>query len=70
MGQVEQARAMLAEEAFEDRDDPRCPKCGSWRVYVPETLLGGMTHLVGIGQGPIAECLACHHRTDAAEFVG
>jgi hypothetical protein len=67
-GEVAQARAMLAEEASEDRDDPRCPKCGSWRVYLPETLLGGMAHLVGIGHGPMAECLACHYRADAAEF--
>jgi hypothetical protein len=69
VGEVEQAKAMLAEEASEDRDDPRCPKCGSWRVYIPEALLGNAAHLVGLGQGPIAECLACHHRADAGEFV-
>ena len=58
------ARALL--EDADDDDEPRCPKCGSWRVhrqggsflYWLRDLFGG-----GTADGVRAlECLACGHR--------
>jgi hypothetical protein len=66
---LESARALLAEEAEEDRDEPRCPKCGSWRVISTKTLLEGLAGAVGLGGPGAYECLSCHHRGPAAEFV-
>jgi hypothetical protein len=59
------ARALL-EEAEEDEDEPRCPRCGSWRVHreggsflywLKDLFVGGRADGVRA-----LECLACGHR--------
>jgi hypothetical protein len=63
------AKALLRDDP--DSDDPRCPKCGSWRVFAISHLLKDLTALVGLGPKPKgqSECLACKYRGDSDEFV-
>ena len=61
------AHEALAEpdrESADDADEPRCPRCGSWRVHaLPRPWPGLIKFLFGGGAaGPRqVECLRCHH---------
>jgi hypothetical protein len=62
------ARKLLAEQAKEDEDQLRCPKCGSWSVSSRKGFLTGLAGVVGLG-GPVeAECNVCHYRGEESEF--
>jgi hypothetical protein len=63
------ARSVLAEEADEDRDEPRCPKCGSWSVMPRNVVLGSLAKLVGMDERVQFECTSCNYRAGAAEFL-
>jgi hypothetical protein len=68
-GDLEKAKVLLAEEAEENRDEPRCPRCGSWRVTRRTSLPMHLADLVGLaGPGEI-QCNSCDYRADAAEFL-
>ena len=66
------ARELILEAAADaERDDePRCPKCGSWRVHeLPPPwrgfghfLLSSLFAVVGSGGPRTFECLRCHHQ--------
>jgi hypothetical protein len=68
---LERARRVLEESAQDDgdrveREDPRCPKCASWRVYgsTPGVFSSILRLLTG-GGGPTGktwQCLRCGHR--------
>lgn len=63
---VERAREIL--ETTEEDDEPRCPECGSWRVYaVPVSKRGFLGLLFGSepAESGELECLRCHHRWQA-----
>jgi hypothetical protein len=66
---LNRAKALLADEAQDDTGEPRCPKCGSWRILQPESLIGGLAALVGLGHERQFECLACHYRGAPSEFL-
>jgi hypothetical protein len=66
---LNRAKSLLADEAQDDTGEPRCPKCGSWRVLQPESLIGGLAALVGLGHERQFECLSCHYRAAPAEFL-
>jgi hypothetical protein len=66
---LDRADAVLADESEDNSEDPRCPACGSWRVYEHTTLLGALSTLFGRRRGPQCECLACHHRGSKSEFL-
>jgi Putative prokaryotic signal transducing protein len=63
------AQKLIEDEADEDAGEARCPKCGSWRVYQSDSLMNSLAALVGRGRGPQAECLSCHYKAPAAEFL-
>jgi hypothetical protein len=66
---LEKARSLLVEEAEENRDEPRCPRCGSWRVTRRTSFPMHLADLVGLaGPGEI-QCDSCNYRADAAEFL-
>jgi hypothetical protein len=62
---LDAARTLLAEEAQESSDQPRCPRCRSWRV----TRRWNLLMAVGLGGSGEFECDACHYRGAAAEFL-
>jgi hypothetical protein len=66
---LESARSVLAEEADEDRDEPRCPKCGSWSVIPRNVVLGGLAKMMGLNELAQFECSSCNYRGGAAEFL-
>jgi len=66
---VDRARELLEkkpEDSDQDPDEPRCPKCGSWRTYaLPARKNAGFFSLfLGFeaGESGELECLRCHHR--------
>jgi hypothetical protein len=65
---LDRAKELLArdpEQAGDEDDEPRCPKCGSWRTYpVPGVGGGFIGFLLGREPQPSGqvECLRCHHR--------
>lgn len=63
---LERARAILHENETTD-DEPRCPYCGSWRVYTHPPRQGLINFLLGRipDQPPRLECLRCHRRWEA-----
>lgn len=66
---AERARHLLCDDA-DDRAEPRCPRCASWRTYsiVPFwKSLAAMFHLTDKPRKEV-ECLACHHTGPEAEF--
>jgi hypothetical protein len=75
---LERALAVLdeAEEEAGDEDEPRCPRCRSWRVHpVSSSGLGrAIGQMLGLVkplpfQGKGFECLACRHRGPREEFL-
>jgi len=66
---LETSRSLLAEEAADDRDQPRCPRCGSWSVIPRKRFLVALAGVVGLGGPGEFECHSCHYRGDAAEFL-
>jgi hypothetical protein len=66
---LESARSVLAQEAEEDRDEPQCPKCGSWSVMPRNVFLGSLAKLVGMNERAQFECSSCNYRAVAAEFL-
>jgi hypothetical protein len=74
---ADRARSVLEAAAAEDAgeggadDEPRCPKCRSWRVYPTG---GGVLQAVGklFGRPAVPEgfeCLACGHRGEKFDFL-
>jgi DNA-directed RNA polymerase subunit RPC12/RpoP len=63
------AQALLREDP--DSDDPRCPKCGSWRVFAITHFWKDLGAAVGLGpKSPSqSECLACKYCGKSDEFV-
>ena len=59
------------EAADEDSDEPRCPKCGSWRTFPVPRFMRTVLWAVRMGERPADEmdCLACKYRGPRAEFV-
>lgn len=55
--EVEAARDLLSDESG---DEPRCPKCGSWRVYLPPPP-GLIERITGRGRAGERQCLRCGH---------
>lgn len=66
---LNRGKALLADEAQDDSEEPRCPKCGSWRILQPQSIMGDLAALVGLGHERQFECLACHYRAKASEFL-
>jgi hypothetical protein len=67
---LERAQSLLGEQ--DDSDEPRCPKCGSWRVYPDATWIETLADIAGLGRKPAEkyQCLACKYRGGEAEFFG
>jgi hypothetical protein len=63
------AQTLLREDP--DSDDPRCPKCGSFRVFAISHLWKDISATLGLGPKPPSqsECLACKYRGESTEFV-
>jgi len=61
-------RSADAEEG--DNEDPRCPKCNSWRVYPVSRFMASVKAFFGLGAWPQKqiECLACRYRGAPEEF--
>jgi len=67
---VEKAQALLDQEAEDDADQPRCPKCGSWRARPVKNFVGEIAGAFGLGGKPREmECGACKYRGEAGEFL-
>jgi len=67
---LQSAKSVLADEAAEDNDQPRCPQCGSWRVHEISGLLSSLAQLAGYDSRPQeAECAACRFRAELSEFL-
>src|ERR1700722_15963283 len=68
---LERAQLLLQEEVADDRDEPRCPKCGSWSVYTFPNYWKNLAAVAGLSPKPEAqiECLHCHYRGAKAEFI-
>jgi hypothetical protein len=66
---LNRAKALLADEAQDDSDEPRCPKCGSWRILQPQSIMGDLAALVGLGHERQFECLVCHYQAKSSEFL-
>jgi len=68
----EQAHRLLdqARSESEDDDEPRCPKCNSWRVYPVSRFMPSVKAFFGLGAWPERqiECLACRYRGAPEEF--
>jgi hypothetical protein len=62
------AQSLIWEQ--DDMEDPRCPKCGSWRVFPDATWLETLSEITGLGHKPPKkyECLACKFHGTEAEF--
>ena len=70
---LERARTILqAEGDPEENTEPRCPRCGSWRVYRHPPKQGLVNFLLGRipDQRPRLECLRCHHIWESEQSVG
>ena len=69
---LELAQTLLNKAKAEDEadDDPRCPKCDSWRVYPVGFFWQSVAAMFGIAKHPQKqiECLVCRHRGPPAEF--
>jgi hypothetical protein len=69
---LESAQALLAKaQTEEDADeDPRCPKCDSWRIYPVGTFWQSLAATFGLCSQPQKqiECLACRYRGSPGEF--
>jgi hypothetical protein len=68
---LERAQFLLEQDEEESAEDlPRCPQCGSWRVYPVMHFLQSLAAAIGLSQKPAhqLECLTCHHRGPSAEF--
>lgn len=62
---VQQAAELLSRAAAEEAEDdePRCPRCGSYRVTpVPQLRRNLVDFLLGRHTPKLTECLRCHHR--------
>ncbi|MGA2230825.1 MAG: hypothetical protein ABSH22_07990 [Tepidisphaeraceae bacterium] len=66
---MEAAQALLAEEADENKDEPRCPRCGSWQVISRAGLLKDLANAAGLSGPGDMECMSCHYRAPAGEFL-
>jgi hypothetical protein len=67
---LEHAQDLLAEEARDDSEDPRCPKCSSWRVHPKSSMINEIAGVVGLKKPPtVMECLACGYKGATGEFV-
>jgi hypothetical protein len=67
---VEKATRLLEQEADDDKDQPRCPQCGSWRVRPVKGFIGEIAGAFGLGKGPTEMvCGACKYRGEAGEFL-
>ena len=66
------AEALLREAHAEAEatDEPRCPKCNSWRVEPVSQIWAGIKSFWGIGPRleKRMECLACRHQASPGEF--
>jgi hypothetical protein len=62
---LEQDRAEI-----EADDEPRCPKCNSWRVFPVSQFWQSLKASFGMGTRPAEqiECLACRHRGSPEAF--
>jgi hypothetical protein len=66
---LELARQLLIEEAEEDQNEPRCPKCGAWRVRPISSFFKEIASAFGPPQRPREmECEACRYRGNGDEF--
>jgi hypothetical protein len=66
---LELARKLLIEEAEEDQNEPRCPKCGAWRVRPISSFFREIASAFGPPQRPREmECEACRYRGSGGEF--
>ena len=64
LAQAHEALAQSEVESSSEPDEPQCPRCGSWQVYLaPRPWPGLIKFLFGGGTSarPL-ECLRCHHR--------
>ena len=73
VGQADRDHAKPAAEAHaeaEATDEPRCPKCNSWRVEPVSQIWAGIKSFWGIGPRleKRMECLACRHQASPGEF--
>jgi len=66
---LEKARSLLAEQTAEERDQPRCPRCGSWRVMVRKSILSELARVTGLGGPDECICLSCQFHGSAQEFM-
>ncbi len=70
---AERARSILeeSEEEAREQNEPRCPKCRSWRVYPVSQLFRGVAAVFGLAPKPepLTDCLACHYRGPTTEFL-
>ncbi len=62
------ARTILKEMEAEERSEPRCPQCSSWRVtIVPRGVQNLLRFITARSALPEElECLRCHHRWTAS----
>jgi len=70
----DRAESLLEESAAESGEggEPRCPKCGAWRVYPVSHFWQGLVAGLGLAQRTEEqmECLACRYRGTKAQFEG
>jgi hypothetical protein len=72
---AEQVLRQAAEDEDEedgDNDEPRCPKCGSWRTFPVPTFLRTILYAFRMGEKPgrdEVDCLACKYRGPRREFM-
>ncbi|HXE54802.1 MAG TPA: hypothetical protein VN541_17410, partial [Tepidisphaeraceae bacterium] len=61
-----------ADQEHEDNAEPRCPRCGSWRVYLHPPKQGLVNFILGRvpDQPPRLECLRCHHTWETERSPG
>jgi hypothetical protein len=65
-----QAQSVLNQESDEDRDEPRCPKCGSWQVQIVDSLIVALENMIGYGPGEqLAQCDSCQYRAELSKFL-
>jgi len=65
---LDAAQELLAEEV-EDADEPKCPKCGSWRTHAVSSFFAEIASAFGSkATAKMTECLACQYRGPTAEF--
>jgi len=66
---LSRSQSLLREDT--DSDDPRCPQCGSWRVFAVGHFWKDLAASLGLGPKLPSqnECLACKYRGESAEFA-